>query len=400
MKLTQKIWECVFIGGLIVLPFVYWLPARVAFEVPRGWMVMGWVEILFLVAAFGGMKRTVLDPRLMRWWWGVFGVMTVVSIVGVDVTQSWVGNYYRADGLWVYLHIWLLAMLVGWYGMGDLMRKSFLALAGGVGVLAGWGVVQKYFGLMALGTTPWVDGGLGLSFGNPNYLVGYVAVLLPVVWNVGEQLQQKWGTWARLVNVIPALVLMGTGSRAGWLVLGLFWVGLGLFLVSKKSIRSIMGLLLIVGMLFGLWQVLGDTKYTSKTLGYESRERIVRKMLDGWKQRPWLGYGWANADKAFEAGVWPYVVERDVYVDKAHAHVLEYLVTTGLVGMLGYVVMMGILIAQVAKQYRRSTGEKRSIYLTLLGGLVMYVLHSQMNVVGVAQEAVWAILVGFSWSKM
>jgi O-antigen ligase len=118
----------------------------------------------------------------------------------------------------------------------------------------------------------------------------------------------------------------------------------------------------------------------------DSRWRILNRSVMAWQARPWLGWGFANVDHAIESTVWPMPYLHDIYVDKAHSIFLEVLVTTGVVGLVTY----AGLAAAVVWRLRRNRW--------LLSVALLYLLHSQTNVISINEEFVFWWLVGIAGS--
>ena len=158
--------------------------------------------------------------------------------------------------------------------------------------------------------------------------------------------------------------------------------------MSKKSAQFI-GILIIGVLVFcALVWFKNDTGNPSLVFAPESRERIIRKMFDGFQVHPLVGFGWSNASMAFKAGVWPYEVRFDVHVDKAHATLLEYLVTTGTLGFVLYVFFMMVLLRRL---YRESIRSNQKVFWWML---LVFVVYAQTNVLSISTEVLFSVLVG------
>ena len=98
-----------------------------------------------------------------------------------------------------------------------------------------------------------------------------------------------------------------------------------------------------------------------------------------------FGWGWSNFAAAFAAVDWPVPVQNDVYVDKAHSSLLEVLVSTGIVGFSFYLLILGLMT-------KRLSGE----YLLMF---ILWLVHSQTNIISISEELVFWILVGVSHER-
>ena len=114
----------------------------------------------------------------------------------------------------------------------------------------------------------------------------------------------------------------------------------------------------------------------------------MNKLIRGWKMRAWTGWGVANVDYAFESIDWPICYQHDVYVDKAHSVLLEVLVTTGLVGLILYMLM----VSGVGVGLRGVEGKGFQWILSVV--LLLYVIHSQTNVIPINEEVLFWVVLG------
>lgn len=389
-QLFYSWWEYLLLIGLGISPFVYWLPAQISFEIPRVWWVLCWIEVLLVVGLFlYGQKQKINQPLLLVWV-GLIFLMSLSSIVGQDFLHSFFGNYYRMDGLLTYAHLWLLAVLVGWYATHSVWKRVLITLAVTNCILSLFAIAHFVWFKNIWGLALW-DGAVGLTFGNPNFLAGYLVVTYPAIVYFANMLHKQYTFFTvHFLSLLPLVAVGLTASRAALLCLGFFWVTLWAKSMHTKS-AQMMQRFLIIGLVVtaGVWFKM-DTHDPTILFAAESRERIVRKMLDGWKDSPWLGYGWANAQKAFEGGVWPYVVRFDVHVDKAHSTLLEYLTTTGIIGLVGYLLLLRIVILRLKQKSNTITGN------IFWGMFLMYILYAQTNVLSISTEVIFTLMVGFS----
>src|SRR3989344_3471603 len=160
------------------------------------------------------------------------------------------------------------------------------------------------------------------------------------------------------------------------------------FKKSALSKRQIFYTLLFSGIL------LGAAFFFIKISGpftFESRERILMRGVNAFTQKPFTGWGWANFDYAFRSVDWPIRYEHDIYVDKAHGVLLEFLVTTGIFGLLAY---LAILIRFFLRFLRENTVS----YYTFLS-LLLFVIHSQTNIISISEELIFWILLGIVASQ-
>jgi O-antigen ligase len=195
-----------------------------------------------------------------------------------------------------------------------------------------------------------------------------------------------------LVIQIPAIIL--TGAISSILTLIVFAFIYLLFFQKRIAKFLLIPLTVIFLLILFFWSKNYFYIKNSTTLSYESRERIFQNVIRGAVKKPVLGYGWANVDYAFNAGNWPIKFVNDVYVDKAHSEILEVLVTTGVPGLTIYLSVLYIFVKTLIVKYQKS---KDKIWnFTLLSIVILYLFHSQTNVISICEEIIFWLVLGIA----
>lgn len=382
-------------AGLAALPLVYWPGAAVAYEVPRVWFFQRWVEVLVIVSLFN--IRTLLAPRsidgtLLKLLLLFVCTAVLSSIVGVDMKKSIAGNFWRADGLATVAHEILLAVFLLLWWKRSLWRGTAWSIALGALVTSAWAVVEGVRWNIFKDPNAWQwNGAIGVSFGNPVFLAGYLVVTLPVWAYLFHSVKKIFSRVAVLLFLLVQLsAIMLTKSFGGIAGIGLFilcWIWF--FAKGKRRMAwiAIAGVIVFPGIL-GIVQVKLSQRQPIFIMA-EGRNRIFAKAILAWTKRPILGWGWANFDYAFTATDWPYHFLDDAYVDNAHSSLLEMLTTTGIMGLAAYVALVGYAASAL---WRRRDGQ--SIYILWM--LFLYLVHSQTNIVSINEEMVFWLIVGVS----
>jgi len=348
-----------------------------------------WVELLAIVTLFAipGLKQEKLNGKLM---WLVLAFLAwswLSAALGVNYFKSITGNFYRNDGLITLIHLVLLFFILTLLITKKLVKKLLFAFCFPAILLSLWVITEAflYFGFGYKSVNIWEDSGFGAAFGNPNFLAGYLLVTLPITYyqsfKSDEKTQKLW-----VVGIIAQVV--GIYLTRAWSayfgVLGLVAiVFLTQFKSKKKIVVSLFSLLFLTLTLFFVRDF--SQNYIPNRITAESRERIFVKGLLALKERPITGWGWANFDIAFDSIDWPIKFDKDAYVDKAHASILEVAVTTGTVGLFLYLSIIYITTVTLMKQ-------KGRLYKMLALVFVLTVIHMQTNVVSISEEMVfWSL---------
>lgn len=378
---------------LLVLPMVFWPWTRVPFELPRVWYVLGWTEVLAIMTIVTLWKRRAqtIDEGILRVVLALVAVSWLASIAGADWQKSLLGNFYRSDGLITLVGLAGLSLCIALCLPKGVYNRTLGAIALGSTLTSMWALADGYRWYVLKDPTVWQwAGAIGVSFGQPKFLTGYLLVTLPFLFHFATSSNRSLlRTLWRIALGAQAVALLLTKSWAA--TLGLILVVFGWFALRyrrkvtlrRKWFLLILFLLLVITFIL-LWHKTTSLPYQ---INAESRDRIIMKGLLAWTHRPILGWGWANFDYAFRSVDWPYTFYHDVYVDKAHGNLLEMLVTTGIVGF-------GVYLTLLWRVFRKLKSSNDHFSRTILLVFFTYLYHSQTNVTSIAEEVIFWFIVG------
>jgi len=382
--------------GLFISPFVYWPWAIVPYEIPRVLFIRYWIDILSLIGFiffFRRFKKRSFNGLLYLSVACFFIVMVIASILGRDINKSFWGNYYRGDGLLTYFHLLSLFSFMMIYWQNKWQKLTAYAIGGGAAIIGLWSLIDNYrlYVLNDFSISHW-SGAVGMTFGHSRFLAGYLLVTLPFVYYLIRisNRRQRWLMAAGLGFQIAAILL--TKAWAGYLGIAVFALLVMVLFCRNKPIKTLtvtVSLVIILCLLLIFFQ-----KQNRHDFVAESRQRIIVKTILGTLKRPIFGWGWANADYAFEAAPWPMPISHDIYVDKAHSVFLEIFATTGIVGFAAYISLLGYAGFSLLKKARGSAGREKVWQKTLLTVFILYVFHSQTNIISIAEEVIFWFVLG------
>jgi O-antigen ligase len=163
----------------------------------------------------------------LQWLVGGIVLWTAVSaFAGVDTHVGLLGNYGSYDGLFLAAALGVVAMVTAEAFDVDDVRKVVAALA-----FAG-GAVVLYYGLIQLHDVefstakPWdfihyetssFSGNIFSTFGNPNHLGGYLAMIFPVVVVFGLGAKRWcWRFASGVLGIVLLVELVRTVARGAW----------------------------------------------------------------------------------------------------------------------------------------------------------------------------------------
>ncbi|MBI2641463.1 O-antigen ligase family protein [Candidatus Roizmanbacteria bacterium] len=401
VKLESLLLPALLNFGFVLLPLVFWPQAYIPYEIPKVWFVERWIQLL-LVIGFTSLlifkRKQQTDQKIIIFTIAFSLIALLSSLVGSDLRKSIGGNYYRLDGLTTLFHLTSFSILLSLIWRQSWKRSIALAIVAG-STLTGMLSLIDGFKLYILHDTSlsgW-QGAIGSTFGQPKFLTGYLLVTLPFAWYLAKKTS----------GYLRVLIYLAMAIQIGALFLTKSWAGVLIFLFLlfaffwEKSFKYrkalVIGALLLFFFastlfVFTKQQKRNILQFQGKIVA-EGRERIIRKLLLSVEKRPLLGWGWANVDYAFKASDWPIKFERDIYLDKAHSHFLEVLTTTGIIGLVSYVLLITFVIKRLLIDIKNRKSDV-IWFKTLLVSFIVFIVHSQTNVISIGEEVMFWIIAG------
>lgn len=316
-------------------------------------------------------------------------ISSIIGIFDYDPALSFWGTYVRGEGLiqlWHYYALFLLVILL----FRDERHRQWLW----------WILVATAVGVIILGVVPWlrdyvVDSRFKGALGNPAFTAAFL--LFAIGW--AELLKRSW----LIRGGLMAFFLIGiflTGTRGALLGLGM-GVVVVLVMVAYRYRRRIrlIGPICLISLIgaIGLIGSIGRTydarifKFSLAEQTAQTRLWIWQSALAGWRERPLLGWGPENFsevfDRHFDARHYRDASKHsEVWFDRAHNVVADQLVTTGIVGLLAWLMIWAVYYWQLLTN-RKSFSKKEQVVFSALpaiylgqGMLVFDTLATQINV--------------------
>ena len=366
----------------------------------------GWALLAFVDAKY----RPKLSPLMI----GVtlFAVITLIAdLLGVNPIRSLWSNFERSEGWITVIHLWMFFMVTSvFFGSHEKSKNllhhwlhisTFIAF-----IVAIYGLVQW----SGHATIHQSASRLDASLGNAAYLAVYmlfhvgIAAYLFFVARSRKIANYAFLQWVYgIVAVICAFVLFETATRGTILgLIGAVMLSLFLYAVfarkeSKKSRYISAGIILAIILLgLGFWMNRPD-HFTKKGLplnsiatfiqGHEVLNRLAGISLDdmngqarqyiwpmalkGAMQRPLFGWGQENFNyifnKNYDARMWG----QEQWFDRAHSVFLDWLVASGIIGLISYLALYVLFIFAVWKS--TATTAEKSVLTGLIAG---YAVHN------------------------
>jgi len=374
--------------GIFIMSLFWWPGSPVPFEVPKVIFFQWFTRILVIVFAVSFFIRKkiwkvnlkLLIPVLIFAVWA-----TVSSLLGSNISKSFAGNYYRIDGLITLYELIGFAILVSYFWK-DKNKKNlsltFFASTLLLSVLTVTEILTHKFGL-----------GSAATFGNPVFLAGYLVCSLPFTYYFLHNTKFH-KIWKILFYIFPVVTIVLTQV---WGAVAVMVIYLG-FEIARRINKKYRLFLILAGFavsltIIGIWfRSLEKEIY----LNSQGRDRIYHRVIVGALKQPVFGWGWANVDYAIQSNDWPIKVNDDVYIDKAHSGVLEILTTTGVPGLLIYFYILYVLYKELIGGYKKS--DDKLWNFSLISASLLYFFHSQTNVISIAEEVIFWLILGIMLS--
>jgi O-antigen ligase len=336
------------------------------------------VGVLLLLACID--KKYIPRITPITVFFGLFVVvMLIADLFGLNVTRSIWSNFERMEGWIMLVHLFGLFVLFEKVLFELGFWKKWLVASLGVSVLVGiHGVLQL------LGAAEIHQGGVRLdaNFGNATYLAVYTLFhAFFAAWvlfeSKGVVLRVLYGG----VGVLNILLLYFSATR-GALLGVVAGIGVSLFVYAlytrnKKVAAGLVAFVLFVGISFGALVSMKErsfvqdspvlTRIASISIGEgETRFRIWSIALQGFVERPLLGWGQGNFNLVFSKHYNPALYGQEPWFDRAHNVFFDWLVAGGVLGLGTYLLLFGSLIVYLF--VGKFSILERSILLGVLAG--------------------------------
>lgn len=273
------------------------------------------------------------------------------------------------------------------------------------------------------------------TLGNPIFLGGYTAMVVPVAVGLAVSLRgfARWG-WIVAAGIGTA-ALVFTAARAGWLGLGFGLVLLVAFAWRWGYGRAMLKVLTAAGVTAAVVVLVGLNISSSERQGARLEARAVSITTPGgsldegrlaiWDislamiaDHPVFGVGPDEMGEQFEkyrTAAFDRAEGADKKADKPHSSVLEWVVETGVPGVFLFVCLVGVILWRgLVGLWQGSPGGRdnspldqsssrsqavpvrgeRWEFLGLVSGAAAYLAQSLVTVTAIGVDGVWWIILG------
>lgn len=346
------------------------------------------VEILFGVWLVVIFRDPSIRPRF-SWFVVSTSVFVVVialaDIFGANFFRSFWSSFERMEGL-----ITLLHLLAYFFIAGSVIntREKWSAFFN-TSVFVSF-VMSIYVFLQLAGEIKINQGGVRVdgTFGNATYLAVFMllnfflTLFLLVRSYKDSNSKDNWALWAwyglcMLFQVISIYFTATRGDILG-LIVGVVTTTIivAIFGKTDKKIRKIsIAALLSVVILIGGFLLIRNTEFvrssqtlnrfatlTAEEISKQGRWYVWPMAIQGFKDRPLLGWGQENFTYVFNQYYDPRMYDQEPWFDRAHNVVLDWLVAGGILGLGAYLSMFAVLVWALYKSPRFSLIEKAVLF--------------------------------------
>lgn len=313
-----------------------------------------------------------------------FAVQIITSLFGTDFSRSFWSTQERMTGLFTMVHLiaWFMLMVA----FIRTVRQWNMLLAFSLGVSL---IIAAYAFIGPNG------GQIFSTLGNPIYLSVYAMIhvfLGAILFSLSKKQigLQFFGACATIVNLIIMILAGGRGVILAFAVsTALFLLALVFFLPKKTRIASLGVLGIMAAFCAGLlWYgtTPQGTAWAETSLPYsikrivllkqywnpENRTEVWRIGIEGFKERPLLGWGWENFSYVFQKYYTkPIPGEGFTYFDRSHNQVIDIIVLTGILGLVAFLALWGAIFWTLASILRTKKSKREKIAILLIGSLFL-----------------------------
>lgn len=291
-------------------------------------------------------------PKIPRFFWitflGIIFFYVLATFFSVAPEASFWGSYYRLQGLFTFLHYWLLFALIFIFFEKrhvSLVVKGFM-LSGFLVAL--FGVIQWFFpSLSGFWDVEFFLGRIFSTLGHPNFLGAFLVFNFPLYLN--EIFQNKGiARWISIFGMlILLLALFLTLSRAA--ILGTMIAGfVFLFLMARHlRIKKILILSFLIPLIILIPLAHRFYLQDENARSVNTRLAIWPAVIQQISDYPWLGSGPETFSLTFPRyapAELLYLENFDQAADRAHNEILDLAVSIGIPGTLLYLLFLtGVL---------------------------------------------------------
>ncbi|MCX6739502.1 MAG: O-antigen ligase family protein [Candidatus Parcubacteria bacterium] len=366
MKTTENFLRNAILTGIFAVPFLAFLVTGSMFfpfitGKNFGFRII--VEVIFALWVLLAYANTAYRPKfswIMATAVSFVGIVFLADIFGANPARSIWSNYERMEGFVALIHVFAFFVVTGSVLTKDLWTKFLQTSVFAATIMALFGWIQ-YTGGAVINQGGRLDG----RFGNAAYFGGYLlfnVFLTAFLMARTKKYNFLWWTYACAI-VLQTTIMFLTETRGS--MLG-FFVGVTLsallfIFLSKKNptMKKIaIGVVsFVIVFIVSVFQFKDSnfvqshstlSRFATISLSgstVDSRFMVWGMAIDGFKERPILGWGQDNFNVVFNKYYNPGMWNQEQWFDRAHDIFLDWLISAGFLGLFSYLLLfvLGVL---------------------------------------------------------
>ena len=306
----------------------------------------------------------------------LLSAVALSSVLGMDVSRSFFGDTDWGDGVWFLLHLYAYAFLLTWIlpkkRHWEFILRSVSVLACIIAIL---GVSELLFPFLLYPDVPVVSP-LYLGLGNPDYLAQlFLLLIFPPMYGYFSTNGFKRIFYGAVISLLYFGIILTNSTSASGLATGAILVFLFFALRRRVIILTLTYGVFFVAMLY---KGIVTAQFWNGVLNsFMVRFFAWKILMRAAGERFFFGFGWHNALPVWFKFYDPVVnFFQPGSFEKAHNILVEYAVTTGLIGLLAFFAFWGYLLLRLYKRYRVT---KEGVYVLLCALFIINILYLQFN---------------------
>ncbi len=326
-------------------------------------------------------------------------IVGLADLFGVNPYKSFWSNYERMEGYITILHLMLYFMIIKSVFRSARDWKIFFNICVAVSVLVSAYALIAPKLTIETSSLAWEYGArVSGTIGNPPFLAAYLLLTVFLGFNLFINTQRLYMKFVYLLPIIiNSIAIYFSASRGAILAVIIGAIIFSFFYLSekysisggeliKKAVLSVIGILIVLSVVFMNVRAADFIKHDrtlSRFLNIFS-DVSVQARFDAWalawngiKERPVLGWGQENFIGVYTVNPVPFVNEQ-IWVDRAHNIVIDWLVNAGVLGLFSYLAIYGTAFYIIGTAYQKKAVSKNEalIIITLLIGYFIQNLFS------------------------
>lgn len=377
----------VIIAGLFIVPFVplvissslffpFITGKAFTFRIVVGIVFVLWLALILLNREHRPKRSWILFSLL-----AFLAVLTLATVFGVNPYRSFWSNFERMEGLITLLHLGAF-FLVASSVFNEKWWWRFFHLSLAVSVIV------SFYGILQLtGSVNISQGDVRLdgTMGNAIYLAVYMLFHIFIALYYFFQRSDVYKYAYLALMALQAFVLYNTATRGVILALigGLLvtFLLILLFERERRVLRKSAGIsLLAVLLIVGGFLALKDSNFVKQSsvlsrfteLSFEQvkgqgRYFVWPMAVEGFKEKPILGYGPENFVYVFSKHYNPAMYSHEPWFDRVHNVYLDWLIAGGILGLITFLLIIFFTFFALWRSSKISVVGK-SVFSGLLAG--------------------------------